>query len=71
MKIQKLAPLSCPQCKSTNAYKSGSAICCHTCMKRTDNKGRVELIDGQPKSKGYDPRFDTDDYLEGWITQKD
>jgi len=69
--IEKLPLLQCPQCGSENVFKEKSKIFCSYCHRMTDEKGKVHIIDKQNLGDGYDPRRDTDDYLEGWVTQRD
>lgn len=72
----KIAPLKCPQCGSTRVIKTGSfkfpKISCNNCNRATKASGRIESYDGNWwPNKARDPLFDTGDYLEHLIDNKE
>lgn len=66
MKIEKVEPLKCPECGTTDCTKEGKNwVRCFMC------KQQFNLVTGKKKKspvvtfgKGHNPKFDTGDYLE-------
>lgn len=64
MKIEKIEPLKCPQCKSTSVSTYRGTITCDGCKYKTKKDGKKEKVKEYPVSKGKNPRYDTGDFLE-------
>lgn len=65
MKIERLEPLECPNCNSSNVSKRGKHIDCYDCHFSCDTEtGKKTKMTKDKHGKGHNPRYDTGDYLE-------
>lgn len=68
MKIDKIKPLSCNKCGSTSVFKEGKKLYCIDVCKKVFEKGKKDKpIEKKCYSKGEDPRYYTNDYIEGKV----
>ena len=67
MKIEKIDPITCSLCESVEIfiYKKDKCLACNSCNTIVLSDGSSIPKDKEYMPRGYDPKFDTGDYIEG------